>query len=114
MSKIPNKPMRPKNGYFRFRDEVFDDYRKKFSDLKITELTKKIAQDYKALPDEKRSGFEAEFKKDQEVYAQACSSWKEKYGHLEEKKPQRKGKAGKAAASPVKNRASSARTKVKK
>lgn len=47
------KPKRPKNPFFKFKDEVFQEYLRKYPELKGIQVVPLIAKDFKQLPKEK-------------------------------------------------------------
>ena len=79
-----SKPKRPKNGYFRYRDEVFDGLRKAHPTKKVTEISKMIATHYSELAPAKKEVYENAYKKELEKFRKANDQWKE--SHPAEKK----------------------------
>ena len=92
MSKVavPEAPKRPKNAYFMFKDEVYQDVKKKNPDLKITELTKVIAGMYEKLDEGKKKEYKSVYEKEMEKFKAKMAKYNDSYGHLVVKKSKKK------------------------
>ena len=98
MSTKDDKPKRPKNGYFLYRDDVYNKVKAANPEKPITEISKIIAADYAALPQGKKTEYESSFKKAMEKYNKEMEKFNAKAGdkkdkaHAETAKDGKKGK----------------------
>ena len=70
-----DKPKRPKNGYFRYKDAVFAEHRRKQPEKSMTELTKLIAEEYRNLPEARRGKYEKEYQDAMGIYRKEKESY---------------------------------------
>jgi len=74
--KDPNAPKRSKSAYMFFCDDKRPDVKKKHPDLKMTDVSKKLAELWKECHDKKP--FEAQAAKDKERYEKAKKEYEGK------------------------------------
>lgn len=68
MSTSDGKLKRPKNAYFRFQQECYQDIKKQNPEKTAPEISKLISAEYKKLPEERRAKYENDYKKDLERF----------------------------------------------
>lgn len=95
MSSKDDKPKRPKNGYFLYRDDVYGKVKAANPEKPITELSKIIAAEYAALPQAKKADYEATYKKAMDKYNKDMEKFHAKGGDKKEKAHAEAAKDGK-------------------
>lgn len=64
----PAPPKRPQNGFFRYKQEVFEDFRAKNKDVKIGKISSLIADAYKALSETEQKKYSEPYQTEMEQY----------------------------------------------
>ncbi len=76
------KPKRPLNPFFRFKEAMLDDYKVKSKEVKMIELVKLMAEDFKALDVHSKQKYELPYKKEYEVWKRQNEDYKRKSRNL--------------------------------
>jgi len=69
--KDPNAPKRPMNPSFAYVNAKRDEFRKAHPEMKLTEVTKALCEEYKSLTDGQRKPFEDKYAAERAAYAVA-------------------------------------------
>ena len=78
MAKDKNAPKRAMNAYFLFANENRNKIQSQNPDLKITEISKILSENYKKLSDKERKVYEDKNAKDKERYEREMAVYQEK------------------------------------
>ena len=62
------RPKRPKNPFFKYKDENFKRFQREHPELKGIQVVPLIAKEFKQLPPETRQAYETIYKKELEDY----------------------------------------------
>jgi hypothetical protein len=82
MEGIPAKPSRPLNAYFRYRSEHYQRFKNNNTEMKITELTKLIADSFRNLSGKELEKYEGPYKKEMDKWRKGNEEYMKKYGDL--------------------------------
>jgi len=82
----PAPPKRPLTAFFHYVQEVRPGLKEANPELKITELTKIIANNWKEMNEEGKQIYEAKATEEKQKYEQDLKDYIEKYGPIEKKK----------------------------
>jgi hypothetical protein len=96
--KDPNAPKRPKSSYLFFCEDKRDEVKEDYPDLKATEITSKLGELWKALPDSDKTKYIEQAEEAKESYKEKMSSYvrpsDEELLQLAASKKGKKGKKG--------------------
>ena len=67
----PTKPKRPLNAFMMFAGERRKQIKKENSELKVTEISKLLGQEWKAMSEDEKSPYTKEAKRLKEIYDKA-------------------------------------------
>lgn len=69
----PKPPKRPQNGFFRYKDTVFQEYKEKHKDEKMGKISSLIGEAYRALTDDERKKFSDPYEVEMVQYRKVSS-----------------------------------------
>jgi len=75
--KDPNAPKKPINAYMFYTKARREGLKKQYPDLKITEISKKLGEEWKEMDKDERAPYEAQSQKDKERYKLANDEYNE-------------------------------------
>lgn len=73
--KDMTKPKRPRTAYLLFAEECRGRLKKAHPQLNFTDMSKKVSEEWKALPDNKKGTYQRQAVKEQEKHRMAKASW---------------------------------------
>tara|TARA_B100001094_G_C17822927_1_gene619425 strand:+ start:206 stop:580 length:375 start_codon:yes stop_codon:yes gene_type:complete len=74
--KLPGEPKRPLTGYFFFTNDRREDLKTKQPELKITEVSKVLGQEWAKLNETEKQKYADMATKDKKRYAEELEEWK--------------------------------------
>ena len=89
----PEPPKKPLSTYFLYKGQKYDEFKKKNPDMKMTEITSAISEDYRKLTEKEMDKLKAQAAKNKEKYEEEYKAFCEKYGTPEKKKRKEKKNA---------------------
>jgi len=78
----PIPPERPLSGFLFFKNDCYDQAKRENPDLRMTELTKLIAQKWRNMTQEVRDGYHAKYQEAKTLYQQQIALFEATYGKI--------------------------------
>jgi len=88
----PAPPKKALTAFFLFKEDVYPQVKKENPDMKITEITKIIAKQWREADDETKQKFEKKNEEAKKKHEKDVKEYEEKYGPIEKKKRKSKSK----------------------
>lgn len=73
--KDPNAPKKPTSAYIFFCNDKREDVKRKNPNMKVTEIIKEIAAEWRSTPDKKKSAYTKKAQQDKERYLKECETY---------------------------------------
>ena len=88
----PDPPKRPMSGFFRFMKDVEPKMKKKYPELKRTQLLSKIGKEWKTKSEAQKTKYQKGYEKDKKVYNKLFEAYVQKFGKPKRKRRGKKSK----------------------